>query len=86
MKEIYKLKVKKFTNEQGIPVVQRYVLGTTGDVDGEILTPVKMTVRKDKVVIRFAELGIIQEFAMSADVEVFKRDKVKEDENTRTDS
>jgi hypothetical protein len=79
MKEIYKLKVKKFVNEQGIPVVQKYILGATGDVDGESLTPEKITIRKDKIIISFAELGIIQELFMTPDVEVFKRDKIKED-------
>ena len=55
-----------------------YTIGMTGFVDGEMLTPLKITLKGDKVIVRFAELGIQHVFAYNPnDVELFYREKVK---------
>ena len=86
--EIYKIKFNKFVEEsnnaEGSYKTQRhmqYTLGVTGLVDGELLTPVKIKLKDDKVIVFFSELGIRHEFTRTADVEIFYRDKVKKDEN-----
>lgn len=76
-REIYRIKFGKFTTEQGIPACTMYTLGGTGIVDGEMLTPQKITVKDDKIIVKFVELGIIHVLPYSADVELFYREKQK---------
>jgi len=76
MKEIYRIKFGRWVNEEGIPCYTMYSLDATGMVDGELLTPQKITIRNNRVKVEFGELGIIHEFAFTDDVEVFKRDKI----------
>lgn len=83
MKEIYKVIYSKYRNEQGIPCHMQYTLGATGLVDTEWLTPLKITLRKERIKVEFAELGIQHEFAYTDDVEIFRRDKPKEDKNLK---
>lgn len=75
MTEIYKIKFNKYHNEQGVPCYTLYTLGVNGYVDGEYLTPQKISIRKERVIVEFAELGIRHEFEYSKDVEIFRRDK-----------
>jgi len=84
-KEIYRVKFSKYINEQGIPCYTMYTLGGTGLVDGEELTPLKITLRGGKITVNFAELGIKHVFAYTDDVELFYRDKVeaKTEENEK---
>jgi hypothetical protein len=53
-------------------------------VDGEYLTPQKITVKDGRVRVVFKELGIIHEFTFTDDCELFYRDKIKK-ENEKTD-
>jgi hypothetical protein len=81
-KEIYRIKFGKFKTEQGIPAYTMYTLGGTGLVDGEMLTPQKIIVKGDKIIVRFAELGIQHIFAYDPkDVELFYREKQKKNAN-----
>jgi len=84
-KEIHRIKFNKYTNEQGIPCYTMYTLGGTGLVDGEKLTPIKITLRGGKIIVNFAELGIKHVFAYTDDVELFYRDKTEEDAKETTD-
>ena len=79
MKEIYRVKFDKSKTEEGVPRYMLYSVGATGLVDGELLTPKRITVRKERVIVEFEELGIIHEFAFTPEVEIFKRDKKKQD-------
>jgi len=85
MKELFRIKFAKYINEQGIPCYTMYTLGGTGLVDGEKLTPIKITLRGGKIIVNFAELGIKHVFAYTDDVELFYRDKVeaKTEENEK---
>ena len=84
-KEIYRVKFSKYINEQDIPCYTMYTLGRTGLVDGETLTPLKITLRGGKITVNFAELGIKHVFAYTDDVELFYKDKTKEDAEETTD-
>lgn len=83
--EIFRVKFSKYINEQGIPCYMMYTLGGTGIVDGELLTPKKITIVKQRVRVEFEELGIIHEFAFTDDVEIYRRDKIQEDAKETTD-
>jgi hypothetical protein len=85
MKEIFKIKFDKGKTDEGVPKYMQYTLGATGLVDGELLTPQKITIKRDRVVVLFAELGITHEFAFTDDIEIYRRDKTKEDASTTTD-
>jgi hypothetical protein len=85
MREIFKIKFDKGKTDEGVPKYMQYTIGATGLVDGELLTPQKITIRKDRVVVLFAELGITHEFAFNDDVEIYRRDKPKEDAKETTD-
>lgn len=63
-----------------------YTLGATGLVDGELLTPKKITVKDDKIIVEFEELGIRHEFTRTDDVELFYRDKVTKDASKTEDN
>ena len=84
-REIFKIKFDNSKTEEGVPRYMQYTLGATGLVDGELLTPQKITIRKLRVVVEFAELGITHEFAFTDDVEIFRRNKVEEDADKTTD-
>jgi hypothetical protein len=75
MTEIYRIKFSKYINEQGIPCYMMYTIGKPGDVDGEFLTPEKISIEKGRVIVRFAELGIRHEFTLTPDVEIYRREK-----------
>jgi len=75
MSEIFKIKFNKYTGENGILCYTLYTLGAPGWVDGEFLTPQKITIRKERVIVEFVELGIRHEFAFDSSVEIFRRDK-----------
>ena len=94
MREIFMIKFlsdfNTFDLSCGKPDVKRipitYVIGKpTTDVNGEELTPQKITIRKLRVVVEFAELGITHEFAFTDDVEIFRRNKSEEDADKTTD-
>lgn len=85
-KEIYRIKFGKYTNENGVPCCMLYTLGATGLVDGELLTPKKITVKNDEVIVDFEELGIRHEFTRTDDVELFYRDKVTKDASKTEDN
>lgn len=85
-KEIYRIKFAKYLNENNIPCCMLYTLGATGLVDGELLTPKKITVKDDKVIVDFEELGIRHEFTRTDDVELFYRDKVTKDASKTEDN
>jgi hypothetical protein len=74
-KEIFKIKFDKGKTEEGVPTYMQYTLGATGLVDGELLTPQKITIIKDRVVVLFVEMGITHEFTRTDDVEIYRRDK-----------
>jgi len=78
MTEIYRIKFNKWINEQGIPCYTFYTLGAKGWVDGEYLTPQKISIKKGRVIVEFEELGIRHEFSNSPDVEIFRREIQKE--------
>jgi hypothetical protein len=84
-REIFKIKFDKGKTDEGVPKYMQYTIGATGLVDGELLTPQKITIRKERVIVEFAELGIQHNFAFTPDVELFYRDKVKEDAKETTD-
>lgn len=56
-----------------------YTLGETGDVDGEYLTPLKITIKDKTIKVVFEELGIQHVFTMDDKTEIYYRDKVKKD-------
>ncbi len=63
-----------------------YTIGMTGDVDGEYLTPLKITAKKDGTIrVQFEELGILHEFKRDDKTEIYYRDKVKKDADKTTD-
>ena len=74
-KEIYKVIYKKWVNTEGIPCHFQYTLGRTGLVDDEMLTPLKITLRNNKITVAFEELGIKHVFTYTDDVELFYKDK-----------
>lgn len=80
MTEIYKIKFHQYRNEQGIPCYTLYTIGKGGYVENEFLTPKKITIKKERVIVEFEELGIKHEFFFSDDVELFRRD-IKIEEN-----
>jgi hypothetical protein len=75
MKEIYKVKFNKYLTAEGVPSGTMYTLDCPGWVDGEMLTPQKITIKDERVIVEFKELGIRHEFAFTPDVEIFRRDK-----------
>lgn len=86
MKEVYKIKFSKWFNEQNVPCYTMYTLGAPGWVDGELLTPKKIRIKDDTVIVFFEELGIQHKFAVKDDLEVFYRDKVKKDADKTEDN
>jgi hypothetical protein len=85
-REIFRIKFDKHKTPEGINCYRLYTLDMTGEVDGEYLTPQKITVKDGRVKVTFKELGIIHEFSFSDDVELFYRDKVKKDAEQTTDN
>ncbi len=84
MKEIFKIKFDKGKTEEGVPKYMQYTLGATGLVDGELLTPQKITIRKQRVIVEFTE-GVWHEFAFTDDVDIYRRDKTEKDADKTTD-
>jgi len=75
MTEIYKIKFNKYINQDGIPCYTLYTLGMQGWIDGEFLTPQKITIKKERIIVEFEESGIRHEFTYDNTVEIFRRDK-----------
>ncbi len=81
-REIFRIKFDKGKTEEGVPKYMQYTLGATGLVDGELLTPQKITIRKQRVIVEFTE-DVWHEFAFTDDVEIYRRDKLKTEENEK---
>lgn len=98
-KEIYGVRTvvkhNVFDREKGHGIVQglimEYIIGkpTTDIYDGlnsEALTPQKIVLKDNIIVVYFEELGIRHEFARTDDVELFYRDKVTKDASKTEDN
>lgn len=91
-KEIFRIKFGhheiETNNAEGhrkLLAYRMYTLGESGDVDGELLTPQKITIKDNKVKVVFEELGIQHVFTMDDKTEVYYRDKIKRDAKETTD-
>jgi hypothetical protein len=93
MKEIFRIKfghheieTNSAEGHRKILAYRMYTIGEVGDVDGDFLTPKKISIIKDKVRVEFKEFGVVHEFTYTDDVELYKRDKqVKTDAEQTTD-
>ena len=83
-KELYRIKFDKSKTEEGVPRYMQYTIGMPGWIEGELLTPLKITKRKDRIIVDFSE-GYQHNFAFTEDTELFYRDKPKEDADKTTD-
>jgi hypothetical protein len=79
--EIYKIKFGSFTDKDGVPHWTIYAIGFPGYVHGEVVTPVKIKLLFDKVLVTYDD-GRTHEFLRTSDCEIFRRPvKEKEEEN-----
>ncbi len=92
MKEIWRVKFNKHsyeiaTESEGFHEktirYMVYTVGVTGEVDGEYLTPIKITLTKGRVRVDFLELGIRHVFGYTDDVELFYRDKLNTEKDEK---
>lgn len=93
MKELFRIKFDHHDvysddseGAHSVRAYRMYTLGAKGLIDDEMLTPKKMRLKDDKIIVDFEEWGIRHVFAYTDDCELFYRDKPKRNEETKTSS
>lgn len=77
-RELYRIKFDKSVTEEGVPRYMQYTVGSEGWIDGQLLTPQKITLRNKRITVTFEE-GVTHNFAFTDDCELFYREIKKED-------